>query len=161
MVRIRSLVFQVELSEAHGLVIQRNDEATMNQGLLLVQELLMLAVEVQRLFEIILHVVANSYLVNSDFGALEVIEQLCAEIQPFQEFDGSVVFASVLLDECHAKGHMCFSLNISHFYTRSRFHLHILKLAHLILCHTFQRKPSWHDLIHQAEVLRHLNRQLA
>lgn len=121
----------------------------------------MLAVEVQRLFEIILHVVANSYLVNSDFGALEVIEQLCAEIQPFQEFDGSVVFASVLLDECHAKGHMCFSLNISHFYTRSRFHLHILKLAHLILCHTFQRKPSWHDLIHQAEVLRHLNRQLA
>ena len=56
---------------------------------------------------------------------------------------------------------MCFSLNVAYFYTRSRFHLHILKLAHLILCHAFQRKPSWHNLIHQAEVLRHLNRQLA
>ena len=45
----------------------------MNQGLLLIQELLMLAVEVQRLFEIILHIVADSYLVNSNFGAFKVI----------------------------------------------------------------------------------------
>lgn len=137
MVWMRSLVFQVELTEAHGLVVQRNDESAMNQGLLLIEELLVLAVEVQRLFEIALHEVANSYLVNCNFGALEVIEQLRAEIQPFQEFDGSVEFASVFLNKGHAKGHVGFSLDISYFYARSRFHLHILKLAHLILSHTF------------------------
>ena len=121
----------------------------------------MLAVEVQRLFEIILHVVADSYLVDGDFSAFKVVEQLRAEIQPLQEFDGGVVLASVFLDEGHAKGHMCFSLNVTHFDARSRFHLHILKLAHLILGHTFQRKPTWHDLIHQAEVLGHLHGKLA
>ena len=56
---------------------------------------------------------------------------------------------------------MRFSLDVTHFDTRSCFHLHILKLAHLILCHAFQCKPSWHDLIHQAEVLGHLHRKLA
>ena len=97
----------------------------------------MLAVEVQRLFEIILHVEADSYLVDSYFSAFKVIQKLRAEIQPLQEFDGCVVFASVFLNECHAKGHVCLSLNITHFYARARFHLHILKLTHLILCHTF------------------------
>lgn len=133
----------------------------MDQGLLLIQELLVLAVEVQRLFEILLHVVADSYLVDGDLSAFKVVEQLRAEIQPLQEFDGGVVLASVFLDEGHAKGHMCFSLNVTHFDARSRFHLHILELAHLILRHAFQRKPTWHDLIHQAEVLGHLHGKLA
>ena len=120
----------------------------------------MLAVEVQRLFKIIFHVVANSNFVNGDFSSLKVVKKLRAEIQPFQKFDSGVVFLSVFLDECHTKGHVSFPLNITYFNTRSCFHLHILKLIHLVLGHTFQRKTSRHDLIHQAEVLWNLNRKL-